>query len=160
MKFGKKEYEQTLKDPVAFCRYILGNPFELTEPQKAIFRAIGKYPEVLVIAGTKGGKSTISAGATLWGVYKLLQIPDPREYYGLNPGTPIYLMNIAPKEDLAINIILNYIEGLAENSWYLIEFIEKRRKNEIIFTDNIIARAQGSSIRAGRGYHIYFLICD
>jgi len=160
MKFGEKEYAATLTDPVAFHEFILGNPFTLSEPQKAILRAIAQYPEVLVIAGSKSGKSSLSAEAILWGIYKLLQLPNPHKKYGLNPNVPISCMCVCPKEDQAVNIILNMIKGYAEESWYLADYVVTERQNELEFIDNIIARAQGSSSRAGRGYFIYFLVFD
>lgn len=160
MKLTKEQYEATLKSPVAFHKHILSNPFELTEPQKAIFQAVAEHPETLVIGGSKGGKSTLSAEVTLWGIYRLLQVKDLTKKYGLNPGTNIYCMNIAPKGDLAIDIVLNYIKGYAEDSWYLSQYIENYKANEVHFVDHIIARAQGSSSKAGRGYAIYILVFD
>jgi hypothetical protein len=123
-------------------------------------RAVAKYPETLVMCGSKGGKSTLMAELTLWRVYLLLQNEDPCTKYNLNPGTNIYCMNIAPKEDIAKGVILNYILGFAQNSWYLSDYIITERSNEIEFTDGIITRAQGSSSRGGRGYQIYTLIFD
>lgn len=159
MQLTKELYQQTLTDPVAFHKWILGNPMDLTDGQKQILRAIGQYPEVVVIAGSKSGKSTLSAEAGLWGVYRLLQF-DAYKKYGLTPGMRIYCMNIAPKEDIAVNVTLQYIKGLAYDSWYLAEYIKDDRRNELEFDKNIIARAQGSSSRAGRGYAIFNLIFD
>mgnify|MGYP001118820711 CR=1 FL=1 len=72
----------------------------------------------------------------------------------------LYSMNIAPKEDIAVNVTLRYIKGLAYESWYLCEYIKDDRRNELEFDCNIVARAQGSSSRAGRGYAIFNLILD
>ena len=110
MQLTKKLYAQTLVDPVAFHKWILGNPINLTEGQKQILHAIGKYPEVCVIAGSKSGKSTLSAEASLWSVYKLLQV-NAYKKYGLTHGMRIYSMNIAPIEGAAVNITLQYIKG-------------------------------------------------
>ena len=74
MKFNKEIYLKTLTEPYEFFKWILGSPMRLTDGQKQILHAIGEYPEVCVIAGSKSGKSTLSAVASLWGVYKLLQI--------------------------------------------------------------------------------------
>jgi len=161
-KFGQTEYKATLEDPVMFAKYILELPWvnNMTDIQKAILRAFAHYPETLVICGSKGGKSTIAAIATLWRIYLLLQIDDPCVKYGLNPGTPIMNMNIGPKDDTARDIILAYIVGFAEQSWYLSDFIVTQRRNDLEFIDNIYARAQGSSAKAGRGYQIYTLLFD
>jgi len=164
MKFGKKEYEETLKDPVAFFKYILGEPFKLSEVQVDILRAIADYPEVLVICGSKSGKSTLSAVAALWRVYILLQMENPHKKYNLNPNVPIYDMVIAPKEDVAINVTFNYIKGYAYDSWYLSQFVDEDKWHELSFLHpskaKLIIRAQGSSSRAGRGYSIHTLIAD
>ena len=116
MKLTKELYAQTLSDPVAFHKWILGNPINLTEGQKQILHAVGQYPEICVIAGSKSGKSTLSADIALWGIYKLLQV-NAYKKYGLTPGMRIYSMNIAPKEDIAVNVTLQYIKGLAYESW-------------------------------------------
>jgi len=158
--FTEREYQMTLTNPYAFMKWILCVPWKVSRIQLDIMNAYTKYPEVLVICGSKGGKSTLSAILTLWRIYILLQEFDPCQKYGLNPNTNIYSMNIAPKDDMARNIVLNYIKGYAENSWYMNEFVEHQRKNEIEFTDHIIARAQGSSAKAGRGYQIYSLTFD
>jgi hypothetical protein len=110
----------------------------------------------------------ISAIVTLWGVYRMLQIKDPYKKYGLVPGSKMFAMNIAPKEDIAIYIVLAYIKGLAYQSEYLSGYIETEKREEMHFvcqTDrgdpiSIIARAQGSSSRAGRGYAIFALTLD
>ena len=159
-RFGQKEYELTLTDPVAFHKWILGIKWELSLIQKTIMRSFAKYPETLVMCGSKAGKSTLSAELVLWRIYKLLQIADPCAKYNLNPGTNIYCMSIAPKEDIAKGVMLNYIENFAGESWYLSDYIVTTRENEVEFIDNIIARSQGSSSRAGRGYQIYTLILD
>lgn len=159
-KFTRSEYEQTLADPSVFFKWILGEPFKLSPIQTAILQAIGTYYETIVIAGAKGGKSTLSAVAALWGVYRLLTMDDPHAKYGLPPGSKIYIMAIAPKGDISINILLNYIQGYAENSWYLQRYIENYKQEELIFIDNIIVKAQGSSSRAGLGYAIFMLNMD
>jgi len=164
--FGKKQYQATLTDPVAFHRYILLNPFELSEPQKLIMRSIAKYPETLVIAGSKGGKSTFCADITLWRIYLLLQMDSPQKQYSLNPNSHIWCMVIAPKEDIAVDVTFNYIVGYAHDSWYLSQFIDEIKRQELSFfhgeerVGKIKIRAQGSSAKAGRGYAIYTLVCD
>ena len=127
MQLTPQTYEQTLSDPVAFHKHILGNPIELSEPQKQILHAIGLYPETIIIAGSKGGKSTLAAEVPLWGVHRILQV-DPYEKYGLTHGMRIYLMNIAPKEDIAVNVLLQYIKGMAYESEYLSEYIKEDRR--------------------------------
>jgi len=164
--FGKKQYQQTLVDPVAFHKYILGNPFKLSPPQIDIMRAIAKYYETLVIAGSKGGKSTLSSDVCLWRIYLLLQMKSPQVKYGLNPYSKLYNMIIAPKEDTAVNITFNYTVGFAHDSWYLSQFIHQVKYEELIFSHGqegmgkIIVRAQGSSSKAGRGYQIFTVIAD
>lgn len=160
MRLTKEQYKQTLVDPVAFHRYILRSSIKLSKIQKAIMRAFAANPETLVICGAKGGKSTITADVILWRIYLLLQMKNPAKKYGLTPGTNIYCMSIAPKEDIAIYVLLNYMDGLTQNSWYLNDYVINRRKNELIFIDNIIARSQGSSSRAGHGYAIFTLAVD
>ena len=159
-KLSKEQYRETIVNPVAFHRLILGNPFPLSPGQELFLECVGKYLETVAICGSKAGKSTLSAECTLWGVYRMLQTADPYKKYGLTSGMKLYAMNIAPKEDIAVNVILNYIKGLAENSWYLAQYIENVKREEVHFTGNIIARAQGSSSRAGRGYAIFSLILD
>jgi len=53
----KKQYQETLRDPVAFHRYILSDPYPLSLNQKKIMAAIGSYMETIAIAGSKAGKS-------------------------------------------------------------------------------------------------------
>jgi len=54
---NKERYEATLRDPVAFHKWILNDPYPLSDNQKKIMTAIGSYMEVIAIAGSKGGKS-------------------------------------------------------------------------------------------------------
>lgn len=54
---NKERYEATLRDPVAFHKYILNDPYPLNENQKKIMAAIGSHMEVIGIAGSKAGKS-------------------------------------------------------------------------------------------------------
>jgi len=159
-KFTRSEYQRTLVDPTAFWKWILGEPFKLSPVQAAVLQAIGNFYEVIYIAGAKSGKSVMSAAAALWGAYRLLTMDDPHEKYGLVPKSKIYIMCIAPKTDIALNIMLNYVTGYAENSWYLSRFIENYKQDELQFTDNIFIKAQGSSSRAGLGYQIFTLIMD
>lgn len=160
MKFSRAKYQETLTNPAAFQKYILGEPVKLSPIQADILGAIGGFYETIVVAGAKGGKSMLSSFAALWAVYRLLTVENPHEKYGLVPNSKIYIMCIGPKSDIALNIMLNYITGYAENSWYMSKYIENYRAEELIFTDNIIVKAQGSSSRAGLGYQIYALIMD
>jgi hypothetical protein len=159
-KLTQEEYVQTVKNLYAFHRFILGNPFEASPNQILIMDGISAYLETIAIAGSKAGKSTISAESALWGVYRMLQVKDAHKKYGLTPGINLYAMNIAPKEDIALNMILAMIKGLANQSPYMSQFIEYEKREEIGFTGRIVARAQGSSSKAGRGYAIFSLILD
>ena len=159
-KLTKEEYQATIKSLYAFHRFILGNPFEASPGQIEIMSGISNYLETIAIAGSKGGKSTISAEASLWGVYRMLQVKDAHKKYGLTHGITLYSMNIAPKEDIALNMVLSMIKGLANDSPYLSQFIEFDHRKEIGFTGHIVARAQGSNSKAGRGYHIFSLTLD
>jgi len=156
----KEQYLETIRNPAACWRHILGNPFTLSPNQELVMKTIGDYMETVVIAGSKSAKSTMSAGCSLWGIYRMLQIKNAHKHYGLTPGMKLYAMNIAPQEDLALNMVLAMIKGLAYNSEYLSQYIENEKREELHFTGGIVARAQGSSSRAGRGYAIFSLILD
>jgi hypothetical protein len=58
----KEQYEATLKDPVAFHKCILNDPYPLSDNQKKIMSAIGSYMEVIAIAGSGAGKSWPTCG--------------------------------------------------------------------------------------------------
>jgi len=157
MKLTNEQYQETLKSLTTFHKLILGDPYPLSPNQALIMSAISTHMETIAVAGSKGGKSTISAEASLWSVYRMLHVPNVYRKYGLNHGMFIYSMNIAPKEDVALDIVLQYIKSFAYDSWYLRDFIEKDKRKEMWFkaiTDEgeevtIIARAQGSSSKAG-----------
>jgi len=165
---NKLQYEASMNNLYAFHKYVMGNFIQLTPPQIEIMNAISEYLETVVIVGSKGGKSTLAAETTLWGCWKMLNLEDPYKKYGLTPGTILYAMNIAPKEDIAVNVILQYIIALAEQS-PLYDFIDgEPRRDQLRFINyteegrkiKVWAKAQGSSSKAGRGYAIFRVIMD
>lgn len=168
LHLNKRQFDLTMDNLYAFHKYIMGNYIKLTQPQINIMNAISEYLETICIIGSKGGKSTIAAETTLWGCWKMLNLADPFKKYGLTPGTIMYAMNIAPKEDVAINIVLQYIIALAEESPMYEFFDGEPRRDQLRFCNyteegtkvRVHAKAQGSSSKAGRGYAIFRLIMD
>ncbi|NVM20575.1 MAG: hypothetical protein HWN68_02205 [Desulfobacterales bacterium] len=168
--------------PMAFTKYILDMPYEFSPNQKCVLMdfygfpfpcpfneecwrcnitPVSLYDELVLVMGRKSAKTEMSADATLFEVYKLLQIKEPRKYYRLAKKN-IYAMNVATNRDQAIDVTFDAILTLAESSWYLEEcIVDVREKGgELEFYKNIIALAHSSSARGGRGYQCIVIIFD
>jgi len=141
---------KALQDPVFFCEdpYFLGlKPFP---KQAEVLRKFyeGNYTELVLIAGNRSGKTTLASIFASYEAFKLLIKPDPAAYYGLTPGSLIFIIVVATSEKQASDTIFREIFNRIARSPFFREFRPRFLNNEIIFPSKGIHILCGTSSSA------------
>jgi len=155
--------ERTLANLPYFFDMILTFPWALSPNQHWMLTEFmdGRYDELLMAIGRKGGKSDITAGMALHPIYRLLVMyENPQQFFGLMPDEPIYVIVVSVSRDQALGVMFEKIKALAKGSWFLREYLENVTREELRFTKNLVVRCQASSSRSGRGYATIMNVYD
>ena len=157
--------KRAAEDPIMFVKAILPHlPIELSPNQikilKTFYDKSKNYSELLLCAGRKSGKSVLVSIIALYEVYKLLLTPNLHKKYGLIENQPIYIMIVSTSYEQALGVVFQYVLSLAQNSWYLNDYIANITKEEIQFFKNIKIRCQPCSSRSGLGFPVWLNIYD
>ena len=121
----------------AFCVAVDGKP--LTPRQKRAFEAPGalragdlfhpgrKVMEWVLLYGKGSGKDYLSAKFIAYLAYLVLHLaPDPAAFFGLAPGTPLAVLNVAPSQALARQVFFRYLQqfvGSAPFAGFAVEIL-------------------------------------
>lgn len=111
------------------------------------------YNELVMVCGKKGGKTTLASRICCRETFDLLIRPDPAAYYGLEPGTEIFIIGIAKSEEQAHDTIFSKIRTVVKRSPFFRSFNPKFYSLEIRFPTknvNILCGHSSSGSMTGR----------
>lgn len=126
------------------------------------FENLGKYEEVLYIAGIGSGKSYISSMAIVYIIYRLLCLKNPQEYFHFAKGTKIAFINISKSFNQAKDIVFGEIKNRLDNNKWFQTFYppDPRIKSKIRLPKNLFILPLGSNEEAPLGYNIFGAVID
>jgi hypothetical protein len=104
-----------------------------------------KYKELVILAGMKGGKSTLASLFAQIEEYLLWKLGNPWKHYGLTPGDEIYITNVATDKDQARDTIFAKIKASIDRSPYFKQRNPRERGNMFKFEDTNVIMKSGHS---------------
>jgi len=78
---------------------------DLAKRGKTTWKPGGKYRELVVVAGMKGGKTTLASVIACYEEFSLYRLGDPLKAYGFPEGEQIYIINVATSGEQAEDTI-------------------------------------------------------
>lgn len=164
---------KAIRDPVYFCNceYLLN--VKLRPVQAKIIREfyttvdnLPLYNEGICVAGMRGGKTYTAAAIELYEAFLLSVHHDPAAVWGLEKGSKIFLMNVAPQATQSKETIFDAVKTRIEYSPYFLNLINPEPKKDM-FTDyviirkkNVMMRSLGSASTTGVGRTVKFAAFD
>jgi len=126
------------------------------------FENLGKYEEVLYIAGIGSGKSYVSSMAIVYIIYRLLCLKDPQKYFNFAKGTKIAFINISTSFSQAKDVVFSEIKNRVDNNQWFQNFFppNPRIKSLLKFPKNIYILPLGSNEESPLGYNIFGSVID
>jgi len=117
----------------------------------------GEYVEGAVDGAIGFGKSTFVSLSASYMVYRLSCIGDPQAYYGLLPGTTIYLVNQSINKTLAKKVVFGEIKArIALCPYFKEQFTpDPHILSELIFPKNIQVLPVASDDTSAIGLNIF-----
>jgi len=109
--------------------------------------------EAILLLGKGSGKDFLASIMHLYGIYKALCMYDPQSYYGLAPGSPIYLVNVARNEGQAKNVFFTQFLGMLDNCLWFRGKHESPSSNTVKFDKRIRALSGNSQAFGWLGYN-------
>ena len=104
------------------------------------------YTELVMAAGMRSSKTTITGGLGLLGAHQLLNLPNPGEYFGLRKGQELFIINVATSDEQAHDTIYAVEAGLMRYSPYFANLRMGSKYNEFRFPDkDFVIRSGGSN---------------
>jgi len=121
------------------------------------FENLGKYEEVLYIAGIGSGKSYVSSMAIVYIIHRLLCLRNPQKYFKFAKGTKIAFVNISKSFSQAKDIVFGEIKNRIDNNQWFQNFYpsDPRIKSKIRMPKNIFILPLGSNEESPLGYNIF-----
>jgi len=126
------------------------------------FINLGKYEEILYIAGIGSGKSYVSSMAITYIIYRLLCLRNPQKYFRFAKGTRIAFVNISKSFSQAKDIVFGEIKNRIDHSiWFQTYYpSDPRIKSKIRLPKNIFILPLGSNEESPLGYNIFGAVID
>jgi hypothetical protein len=147
-------------DPVFFWTHpALGN-CEPWPAQKEILREFYEIDEtgrriksdLMMLAGRRSGKTTLSALISGYEVFRLFMLENPQKYYRIAPNSEIQIINVAPKREQAIETIFGRTCELIRNSpWFMSQKLDYVNTSLRFPEKNIVIQPFGSNSQTGVG---------
>jgi len=146
-------------DPVFFWEHpILGN-CEPWPSQKEILTDFyttknGRrvYSDLMMLAGRRSGKTTLSALISGFEVFRLFMYKNPQQHYKIAPNSEIQIINVAPKREQAVETIFARTCELIRNSpWFMSQKIDYVNTSIRFPEKNIVIQPFGSNSMTGVG---------
>lgn len=104
-----------------------------------------KYKELVVMAGMKGGKTTLASFFVQIEEYELYKLGHPWKHYGFTPGKEIHITNVATDKDQARDTIFADVKASIERSPYFKRRQPRERGNSFWFDDTHVVIKSGHS---------------
>jgi len=126
------------------------------------FEKLGKYEEMLYIAGIGSGKSFSSSKAIQYVLYRLLCLRNPQQYFSMAPGSKIAFINISKSFSQAKDVVFGEIKNRIDNStWFQTYYPpDPKIKSVMKFAKSIFLLPLGSNEEAPLGYNIFGAVID
>ena len=119
------------------------------------------YTELVIEAGMRSSKTTIAGWLGLYGAFKLLNMRNPGEYFGLRKDQELYIINVATSDDQAFDTIFAVEKGFIVNSPFFRNFQINHKHNEFFFPQKkMLIRCGGSNSGSLVGRTIYRALFD
>lgn len=118
------------------------------EVLKSFYNPEKGYRELVLIAGMRGGKTTLVSVMACYEAFKLLALGTPFKHYGLPPDENIFITNVAVSAPQAKDTLFAAIKARIHNSPFFEEYGYKERYNEIVFRaqdGHIVIRSEHSN---------------
>lgn len=88
--------------------------------------------ELILAIGRRGGKTALSSLFASYEVYRLLNLYDPQEFYGLPPGNRIQIISVATDKDQA-SILFNNVTTHLNECDYFKPYISSNTQSHVLF---------------------------
>lgn len=126
------------------------------------FENLGRYEEILYIAGIGSGKSYISSMAIVYIIYRLLCLKDPQRCFNFAKGTKIAFINISTSLSQAKDVVFSEIKNRVDNNQWFQNFFppNPRVKSMLKFPKNLYILPLGSNEESPLGYNIFGAVID
>lgn len=161
----RKHLKEMLKaqlDPVYFCESPHFLNIKLFPKSKELIRKFyeGGYNEFILVAGMRSGKTTLLSCFAAYETFLVLTI-DYRRKYDLLPGSPIFGIMAAAKEEQARDTIFAAYKARIEHSPFFNSLDFYVRRDFVVFPEhNFMVRAVCSSSATEVGRTCKFVCID
>ena len=110
------------------------------------------YSDLMMLAGRRSGKTTLTAQISCYEVFRLFQFKNPQLHYNLAPNSEIQIINVAPKREQAVETIFARTCELIRNSpWFMSQKIDYVNTSVRFPEKNIVVQPFGSNSMTGVG---------
>ncbi len=106
--------------------------------------------ELILAIGRRSGKSTLAGIFASYEVYRLLNLQNPQEFYGLPPGNRIQIISIGTDKDQA-GILFNEVTSHLNRCEYFSPYIANNTQSLIQFRTPADIEKFGANIRYENG---------
>jgi len=108
--------------------------------------------DLMMLAGRRSGKTTLSALISGYEVFRLFLYENPQEHYLLGPNSEIQIINVAPKKEQAVETIFGRTCELVRNSpWFMSQRLDYVNTSLRFPEKNIVIQPFGSNSQTGVG---------
>jgi len=111
--------------------------------------------ELILAIGRRSGKSTLAGIFASYEVYRLLNLHNPQQYYGLPPGNRIQIISIGTDKDQA-GILFNEVTSHLNRCNYFTPYIGNNTQSLINFRTPADIEKYGESKRQENGKFVSF----
>jgi len=112
--------------------------------------------ELLLAIGRRGGKTTLSSIFASYEIYRLLNLENPQDYYGLPGGDRIQIISVATDKDQA-GILFNGVTTHLNRCEYFKPYIANNTLSYIQFRTPADIEKYGGTIRHENGKFVSFM---
>ncbi len=106
--------------------------------------------QLILPIGRRAGKTTLSGIFASYEIYRLLNLGDPQEFYGLPPGNRIQITSIGTDKDQA-GILFNEVAGHLNRCDYFKRYLASSTQSDIKFRTPRDIEKFGETIRHQNG---------
>jgi hypothetical protein len=112
--------------------------------------------ELLLAIGRRGGKTTLSSIFASYEIYRLLNLQNPQDYYGLPGGDRIQIISVATDKDQA-GILFNGVTTHLNRCEYFKQYIANNTLSYIQFRTPADIERYGQTVRHENGKFVSFM---
>ena len=111
--------------------------------------------ELILAIGRRAGKTTLSGVFASYEVYRLLNLQNPQEYYGLPNGNRIQIISVATDKDQA-GLLFNEVTTHLAKCDYFKPFVANNTQSHINFRTPYDIDKYGPTLRQGDGKFVAY----